>query len=69
MTTLSDLELSRQAEHDQIDTDADLDAFEAAAYWQALRRYRVPRLLAAALVIRRAGTQAVVAHVAAEVEE
>lgn len=68
MDTFDDLDLGRQAEYDQIDTDADLGAFEDAAYWRALRRHGMPWPLAAALVIRRAGTQAVVAHFGASEE-
>lgn len=65
MTTIADLDLARQAEHDRIETDTDLDAFEAASYWQALRRYGVPWLVAALLVIRRVGVPSVVVQVGA----
>lgn len=63
MTTLADLDLARQADHDQIETDTDLDAFGAASYWQALRRYGVPWLVAALLVVRRAGADVVVVEI------
>lgn len=64
MTTISDLDLARQAEHDRLETDADLDAFGAASYWQALRRYGVPWLIAAVLVVRQAGAPSVVVQFA-----
>lgn len=55
-----DLDFSRQAERDQIDTDVDDAAYESASYWRALRRHGVPWPLAAVLVIRAQTTSAVV---------
>lgn len=68
MTTIADLDLARQADHDHIETDADLDAFGAASYWRALRRYGVPWPIAAALVIRRAGAPVVVVGIGGDEE-
>lgn len=64
VTTIADLDLARQAEHDRIETDSDLDAFSAASYWRALRSYGVPWIIAAMLVVRRDGAPSVVVQFA-----